>query len=373
MDILSVANLMWQVIGESLSGQVDSLDPASSARFWFALTARQICLLVIAAITLLHIRLGQSVSFGAKHWMIAAPILIITCISTSVAVVLSGAYVPSLIIGLVTFSPIIAVLTTVAFICIQWTVIRIKRNLAALDDQNNPWPPMKQMEDKPRPSFATEDVDVLRDGASWITSEAGSRRNSFSAWSFSTHHTAVQNGSIRNYPGSTAHASVPPRSSFWFRALSSASHEQEVPPVPPLPSPYRGQSTHVLYGDSDPFRRDIPTPYSKDHGRHASQSSWLTSPSASQATLSAWSYPTSQSDHSEHNTDLGRPSSRPALSSAQVLGGYGFAKGTREAERGLQTTSTVGSSKIEISIYHTIAWIGYIWLSLVCRLTFRID
>jgi hypothetical protein len=249
-------------------------------------------------------------------------------------------------------------------ICIQWTVAKIKRNLAALDGQNEQWPPMKQMEEKPRPSFATEDVDVLRDGASWITSDAGSRRNSISGWSFSTHHTAVNNGSVRNHGGSAAHASVPPRSSFWFRTPSSASHEQDVPPVPPLPSPYRGQSAPVLNGDPDPFRRDVPTPYSKEHGRHASQSSWLTSPSVSQATLSAWSYPASQSDHSEHNVDTARPSSRPALSSAQVLGGYGYANGTLAAERGLRASS-VDTSKIEVSLCHTLAWLVYIWLPLV--------
>jgi hypothetical protein len=57
-------------------------------------------------------------------------------------------------------------LTTITLICIWWTVAEIKRNLAALDGQNEQWPPMKQMEEKSRPSFATEDVDVLRDGTS---------------------------------------------------------------------------------------------------------------------------------------------------------------------------------------------------------------
>jgi hypothetical protein len=270
-----------------------------------------------------------------------------------------------LFIGLIAFSSTVAVFTTVLFVCLFITVVAIKRNLAAIDDHANPWPPMKQIEEKPRSSFATDDVDALRDGASWITSEAGSRCNS---WSFLTYHTVAQHGSVRNHPTSASHPSVPLRSSFWFNPLSSpAGPDQAVPPVPPLPSPYRSQPTQPLSNDPDPFKRDILTPFGQYHGRHSSQSSWLTSPSVSAATLSAWSYPaSSQQSHGGHSPDALLSSVRPvapALANAQVLGGYGYAQGCIEAEKG--TPLATASSKIEVSIYRTLAWLVIFWLPFV--------
>jgi hypothetical protein len=293
--------------------------------------------------------------------MLWTPTLLFVCLSTSMAVVLSSAYVPSLFIGLIAYSSTLAVLSSILLISLHITVLRIKHNLDALDDRVNPWPPLKEVEERPRPSFATEDVDALRDSASWITSDAGSRRNSMSAWSFSTHHTAAHPGSVR-----VTHPSVPPKSSFWFNPLSSsAGQDSSVPPVPPLPSPYRSQSAQTLGNDPDPFRRDAPTPYGQ-RPRRCSQSSWLTSPSASQVTLSAWSYPTShhsQSGHGHGPDPASRPA-MPALASAQVLGGYGYSQGYAEAEKGVPAPAVPGS-KIEVSVYHTLAWLVIIWLPLV--------
>ncbi|KAF8555341.1 hypothetical protein OG21DRAFT_1571035 [Imleria badia] len=58
---------------------------------------------------------------------------------------------------------------------VAWsTLVVIKHNLAALNEPTDSWPPVKEVEEKPRPSFATEDVDGLREGTSWLTSDAGS-------------------------------------------------------------------------------------------------------------------------------------------------------------------------------------------------------
>jgi hypothetical protein len=54
------------------------------------------------------------------------------------------------------------------------SVMIIRRNLDTLNEPADSWPPVKEVENKPRPSFATEDIDALREGSSWLTSDAGS-------------------------------------------------------------------------------------------------------------------------------------------------------------------------------------------------------
>jgi hypothetical protein len=101
--------------------------------------------------------------------------------------------------------------------------------------------------------FATEDVDVIRDGASRIRSGAGSRRNSISAWLFSTYHTAVHNGSVRNHGSSTAHTSVPPRwSSFCSRPCRLLVTKPKFRQFPPPFTVSRSISSGP-HGDPDPF------------------------------------------------------------------------------------------------------------------------
>ena len=335
------------------------------------MTLRQTCLLAIAGLTLLHVRMGRSVSFGTKHWMLWGPAAIFVITSTALAGVLSGVGLSSLYIGLVTYSSTIAVFTSVSFVCLVGTLITIKRNLAALEDTDS-WPPM---EEKPRPSFATEDIDVIRDGASWITSNASSHRNSISAWSFSTHHTAVPSTHGHGRPQSASHPSVPAKSSFWFGSTPT------IPPVPPLPAPYGPLSpTSESLADTDPFRRECPTPqpdqYHLEHPRQrlGSQSSWLTSTNGSQVTLSTWSYPTTHGEResvcnasSAHlNADLlphrSRPST-PALADAQVLGGYGYT-GQKDTEKGLSSLASLDTN-LTISVYHAIGWLIPIWVPLV--------
>lgn len=146
----------------------------------------------------------------------------------------------------------------------------------------------------------------------------------------------------------------------------------DVPPVPPMPSPYRtSMSSTILGNDPDPFRRDTPSPHPSMHS--LSQGSWLTSPSASQATLSQWSYPTT-ANHDQSCRDLNAEllathlrSATPAMASAQVLGGYGtgYAPGSLEAEKGIASLSMTESVKIDISAYRALGWIFMVWLPLV--------
>jgi len=165
----------------------EARDAMSSARLWFTLTIRQNYLLVVSGLMLLHIRMGRSVSFGAKQWMIWAPTLLLGLTSTALAGILAGAGVPGLFDGLVAYSLTTAALSTAAFGGLIYTLVAIRYNLAALNEPAGTWPPVKGVEVKPCQSFGTEDIDGLREGSSWLTSDAGSHHEVTSNWSFSTH------------------------------------------------------------------------------------------------------------------------------------------------------------------------------------------
>lgn len=333
------------------------------------MTVRQTCLLVVAAMTLLHVRMGRSVSLGSKHWMLWAPTILLTVTSTAVAGVLSGAGVPSFFIGLVGYSSAVAVFTSAGFGWLIYTLVTIKRNLAALNEPKDTWPPVREVEDKPRPSFGTEDVDALRDGSSWITSNASSRHDSVSNWSFSTHANAASRpGSTRGaHPMTGSHSTIPAKSSFWFGA------DAHAPPVPALPSPYRASvSSTILGNDPDPFRRETPSSLHTPSVYSQSQGSWLTSPSASQVTLSQWSYPTTKYEVSSPDlrADLlqAHPPSRPAtpgMANAQVLGGYSAGYTSMEVENGIASFAVTGNTEIDVSVYRAIGWLITIWVPFV--------
>ncbi|KAJ7498559.1 hypothetical protein FB451DRAFT_1202275 [Mycena latifolia] len=363
LDIFALTIFIWQTINEYTGGPSDAataLDPASSLRLWLSMTLRQTCLLIVAGLTLLHVRMGRSVSFGPKHWMLWTPTFLLVTTSTGIAVVLSGARVPSLFIGLVSYSSTIAVLTSIAFCCLIGTLLAIKRNLAAIQDESEPWPPVRQMEQQPRPSFATEEIDAIRD-----------------AWSFSTHAPSNHGGRAQG-----SHPSVPAKSSFWF----SSSTPPDAPPVPPLPSPYGPLSpTAQSLSDPDPFRRDVPPDTPRQ--RLESQTSWLTSTNGSHKTVSAWSYPTTAHHAEDHasshndssnnlnaellpsNTAVTRPGT-PAMADAKVLGGYGFNAVNHDAEKSLAALAAAPGATLDISVYRAIGWLITIWVPLLLALPY---
>ncbi|KAJ4479158.1 hypothetical protein J3R30DRAFT_3702247 [Lentinula aciculospora] len=382
LDILALSIFVWEAISESTGGPTGyevGQEALPSVRLWFILTVRQTCLLVVAGLTLLHIRLGRSVSFGKKHWMLWGPSSVLILTSTAVAAILSAAGLNSFFFGLVAYSSILAILSSAAFIGLAVTLLIIRKNLSSLNEDPESWPPMRHLEEKPRPSFATEEIDAMRDGASWITSNASSRRDSVSAWSFSTHHT-VTTSRHSGRPQTTSHPSVPAKSSYWFG--TSTSQVNAIPPVPPLPSPYGPLSpTSESLAEPDPFRR-IPSPLPQ-HPRErflGSQNSWLSSSNGSHTTLSAWSFPATQAEsmHNASSPNLhttllpssGAISSRPvtpALSSAQVLGGYGY----NDSEKEASSTSLPGTA-LDVSLYRSLGWLILIWIPLGLSLPYLI-
>ncbi|KAI0776208.1 hypothetical protein BD413DRAFT_602672 [Trametes elegans] len=386
-DLLALAIFIWQAVNEYVGGPTGyaiAHDPASAARLWFAMTLRQSCLFIVSALTLLHVRMGRPVAFGSKHWMLWAPTLVLIVTSTALAGVFAATNVTGLFVGLVAYSTTIAIFSTVAFSCLVGTLVMIKHNLAALNNIRDPWPPAKSIQDEQRrPSFATEDIDALKDGSSWITSRASSRCDSVSAFSFSTHHThhsrVPSNASARMlpHPVTASNPSLAPKSSFWFNPATPYGSSETVPPVPPLPAPYRPVSTTSaqINSDPDPFKRQAP--------RMGSQSSWLTEPSQYQPTLSNWSFPTTQPPSPPPSaatlpglgsdmlpsTAVSRPIT-PAMASAEVLGGYGYVAENGQVEKGFGSFSSQASSDLDMTIYRTLGWLLMIWVPLGFGLPF---
>ncbi|CAK5275309.1 unnamed protein product [Mycena citricolor] len=381
LDILALASFVWQTVSGAPTNVTTALDPMSTFRLWLAMTLRQSCLLIVVGLTLLHVRMAKPISFGAKHWMLWMPTTVLAGTSTGIAVVLSGAQVPSLFIGVMSYSTTIALSTTVAFCCLVKTLLAIKRNLAAIDEDAEPWPPVKMSEPAPRPSFATEEVDALRDGASWITSNASnasSRHDSVGGWSFSTHAPSTHGGRH----GSMNHPSVPAKSGYWF----NSSTPSDVPPVPQVPSEFGPLSpTAQELAEPDPFRRDAPLegPHTP-RPRYDSQTSWLTSTNGTHTVVSAWSYPSSIGHHSDSrnvsainlndellpsHTAVSRPTT-PAIGNVRVLGGYGL---HADAEKSLAALAAAApSAEVDISGYRAIGWLLLIWAPVVLSLPYLI-
>jgi hypothetical protein len=285
--------------------------------------------------------------------------------------VLAGAGVSSLFIGIAAYSAALTTFSAATFVGLVATLLIIRKNLTHVSDADDSWPPLRQVNAKPRPSFATEDIDALKDGGSWITSNASSRAGSVSAFSFSTHHhTQHSGGSARGL--NLISGSIPPKSSFWFNPTTPFSgRESLVPPVPRVPSPYRPSSptSASVCDDPDPFHR-----VGKDARiRMGSQSSWLTEPSVQQSMLTTWSFPTSRPETPgdvnfstvDLNAGLLPRSATPAISSVQVLGGYGYSAETAFAEKGLAGMSSVPEGDLDIPIRRIAAWLIHILFPLV--------
>jgi hypothetical protein len=290
--MLALTIFVWQAVAESLGGAQGyaiAYDAGAAARLWFALTLRQTCLLVIAGVTLVHVRMGRSVSFGHKHWIIAGPVVLLTMISTTIACVLAGVGTSTFFVGLVSYSSFIALMSTAAFGFLIGTLAVIRRNLKRFTEAGEEqWASTipQTVEEKERRSFATTDIEYLKDGASWMTSSAGSHRESvISAFSYDTR---VSGSSSVRGPGSLRGPSPKPtKSSFWFASTTSPGG---LAPTPPPPAPLRQSS----YGhDADPFRCDATATLGRSQRMRelGSQGSWLSSETSSQSTLTAWSFP----------------------------------------------------------------------------------
>lgn len=359
LDLIALAFFLWETVVEATggaSGFASATDPVSSTKYSVFLTIRQIFLLVVTGITLLHIRLGCPVSFGKSHWTVWAPSLAFILTSATLSGVVSGAGINTLFYGLIAYNSAIVIASVAVFSCLVSTSLVINRKLNAIDSKINTCSPVR--EEKPRPSFAIHDIEALRGGGSWISSNssASSRHSPLSAWSFSTHQTTSGSSPHHGRPTLGGRHLVPAKVSYRVGNFCEG-----IPPVPPLSSTYcrisRTAGTMAL-GERDPFRRDIPS-FASVHPRVrlGSQTSWLTSASGSCAPMSAWSFSTpAHSFYSASMRDICIPSgtvsrSNKAVSgNAQDLGGYSYA--SSEVEKG----STVPDTDFDVSINRYVGW-----------------
>ena len=267
--------------------------------------------------------------------------------------------------GMIAYSSSLTFLGVAAFAGLIGTLVTIRRNLTSSSELDDSWPPMHQADEK-RNSFAQEDVDALKDGSSWITSDAGScHGGSISAFSLSTHQTHARKSSASS--SNLHHGSVPPKSTFWFSS-ETPGRLSPVPPVPPLPASYRPNSPASVCDDPDPFRRTIGN---HPRVRNGSQASWLTEPSIAPSTVTSWSFPATRppfrpdtpgmfpQSAADLHAELLRPSApsrpqTPGINSAQVLGGYGFSDASLvEKQAGL---AAVPEGDLDTNVPRVMTW-----------------
>ena len=281
--------------------------------------------------------------------------------------VLAGADFPSFFIGMIAYSSSLTFIGVAVLVALVGTLVTIRRNLTSTAELDDSWPPMRQV-DQGRPSFAQEDIDGLKEGSSWITSDGGScHGGSVSAFSFSTHQTHVRRSS--NSSSNFHHGSAPPKSTFWSSS-EAPGRISPVPPVPRLPAPYRpaSPSSSGVCDDPDPFRRTVGN---DPRVRGGSQASWLTEPSVAPSTVTTWSFPATRPptrsntpamfprSTTDLHAELLRPAvpsrpQTPAISSAQVLGGYGFSDvSLTEKQAGL---AAVPEGDLDTSVARVMIW-----------------
>ncbi|KAI0294605.1 hypothetical protein B0F90DRAFT_1281458 [Multifurca ochricompacta] len=398
-DISALSVFLWEAFNQwfnpasiiSAAAKNPSGTTGSASRLWIALTLRQTCFLIVSAIILIHVRLRKSVSFGFGHWMLWVPFTFLATLSTITVSLLTDTTSWSFRIGYIGYSSAIAALNTIIFGSLVGTLIIIKRNLTKLDlDKNMPSTSSSGGESvqKPQIALATEDIDAIREGSSWITSPASSRRRgpSISPFSYSTTRS-------RTSPEQT---SITPPSIFPFRPTPGM--QSTVPVLPRTPSPRRGDT---LGRDFEPIRRRAQSLRAAALTL-SSANSWITSSFGTHPTLSAWSY-SSLPNRSQHVVDSAIASTptrdfsfaggssgssasegrswarRPVIAPVRnvrtvggVPAGHEYAQSAAQVEKGKPSPVAPRSPEIEISVLRILAWLAGVWIPLLLALPYFI-
>ena len=356
-DLSALGVFVWEVFAQwsSSSSSAHGSTPGISAtsRLWLALTLRQTCFLIVSALILTHVRLRKSVSFGTAHCLLWVPLVFLATVSTIVA----GAFAatttyPGRIfrVGFITYSSAIALLNTIMFGCLVGTLIIIRRSLENFQKAQG-FQPSNESADRSQDA----DIDVIREGSSWITSTTSSRQRqdaaNLSPFSTRTRHTS------QSAAASPEWGAMPLRFPFW---------------PPPGPHPYsslpqtspRRDDAH--YKDFEPFRRRAQSLRAAALTL-SSGNSWITSSLGTHPTLSAWSYPTvpTLSSHQATGSAIASPPTRNR-STASVR--FPTVAAPIQAEKGQASplSDSPASPVLEISVVRIIAWLAGVWVPLVC-------
>lgn len=329
-DLISLLPFWIQTFAKPSSASV------SSAQFWLALTSRPTTVLIALSITFLTIRLGRPTSFGRLHFWLWLPALSVVATGTVVAGVLSQAGYDSFWGGVAAYLSITLLVSSVFLCAIASTTHYILRNLQKeqLATEIDTWFDRALEGKRRQKSISTEELRIIKDGESWLTSLSGSLRRSISAWSFSEPTPASRHAySISLHPNSQFHSEDHGdtggndirrlRESLRFRkhisrhsfpisvTSTGTTTSQSVPfiecyppPVPPLPSPYKRQGYHSTPPEYT-FSHDQPPSVHKNEEyepsiirtlSYESANSWLTSTDGTKKTMSSFSFPTTRPD-----------------------------------------------------------------------------
>jgi len=403
-DVVVVSVFVWEAFAQWVDASTgtgataSAFGAGSAARLWLALTFRQTCFLVVSALILIHVRMRRSVSFGRAHWLLWLPFVLLASVSTVAAVLFAHHTTTTsrrrFLIGYVAYSSTIAILNTVMFGSLVGSLITIRRSLANSNqvtvskESKSP----RRIVEKPQVSLATQDIDAVREGGSWITSPASSHRHrdkSISRYSHSTTGTrATQSMAASTEREQAATAPFP----FWPSQGTRSSGS------PRMPRSSRGD-TYYEKTDFGPVHRSRTQSLRAAAATAAaltlsSQGSWISSSLGTRPTLSAWSYPSTP--HSSPRDRVRSTSAvQPAITStltrdmspgttrsgvtsagmggsvrARVLASDGqYAPSSMQAERGSATAAAALSPQIEISTLRIVAWLAGVWVPLVCPLS----
>jgi hypothetical protein len=58
------------------------------------------------------------------------------------------------------------------------------------------------------------------------------------------------------------------------------------------------------------------------------------------------------------------------MANTKVLGGYGYAPGTTQAEKGLTALNVPPTNEIDISLFRSLGWLSIIWVPVVSYILF---
>lgn len=376
-DISALGVFIWEAFSQWSShshrdpGTTPGIGPTS--RLWLALTLRQTCFLIVSALILIHVRLRKSVSFGTAHWLLWVPLVLSATVSTIVAGVFAATTTSPgrrFRVGYITYSSAIAVLNTIMFGCFVVTLIVIKRSLENFHKAQS----SNDSAEKSQAALATEDIDAIREGSSWIASTTNSRQDaaSISPFSYSTTRTRRTSQSAPASPERT----TPPRFPFWPPPGTHAYSS-----LPQTPSPRRDDAHHK---DFEPFRRRAQSLRAAALSL-SSRNSWITSSFGTHPTLSAWSFPTSLSSHrsapieevagsaiASTPTQDRSPASIRFPTAAADPGVRALDSNQAEKGQASPPSGAPSSPVIEVSVLRILAWLAGVWVPLLFALPYII-
>ena len=182
-DIFSVILFVWQVFEENPIQRSNGRafeNPPSVVRLHLVATLRQMCLLVIMTVTTLQIRQAKASSFGPLNSVFWFPVLFLAVVSSVASGVVASVGARSILYVTGTCMFTVAALNTMVMAFLVNTLKDIRRNLAAFDNMDGSWRDVIRTGKK----FPREDIEALKEGCSWITSDSGSVRPSISSFSF---------------------------------------------------------------------------------------------------------------------------------------------------------------------------------------------